>query len=113
MVNVYRNATLLPQDFEFVFSSSERHPKSVTGIVTLFAQWASEGPRVKVRPLRVAHRVLKPDGTLWVTGALHHLERRLRPPELRLPQHKVAPHQKGRVPWFTSAPSREVLGNEL
>jgi hypothetical protein len=28
MVNVYSNATLLPRDFEYVFSSSKRHPKA-------------------------------------------------------------------------------------
>jgi hypothetical protein len=36
--------------------------------VTLFARWASEGPRVKVRWLYVTQRILKPDGTLWMSG---------------------------------------------
>ena len=43
------------------------------GIVTLFARWGwKKDHEFNVRWLKAARRLLKPDGTLWVTGT-HHI----------------------------------------
>ena len=66
-------AAILPQDFEFVGAVSQRHPEAWGGCSdSIRSKGFRKDHELNVRWLRAARRVLKPDGTLWVSGT-HHI----------------------------------------